>query len=65
MNWRTFCVAALMIALYACAQMPTSTPAPQPTIVLSPMPVTPTASIVPTVKVKNNNLLFVEFFGIT
>ncbi|MFN8403680.1 MAG: hypothetical protein U0V48_08990 [Anaerolineales bacterium] len=55
----------MLIALSACAQMPASTPAPPPTIALSPTLVTPTASTVPTLKVKNNNLLFVEFFGIT
>lgn len=68
MNWKTICVAALMIALYACAQAPTATPASQPTIVSSPTTValvTPVASTAPMIKIKQNNLLFVEFFGIT
>ena len=68
MNWKTICGTALIITLFACAQTPTIAPSPQPTIALSPTPATPiasTASTVPTVKVKNNNLMFVEFFGIT
>jgi len=63
MNWKTiFCGAVLMIALNACSQTSTTTPPPQ---TLEPLTPTPVVSATPTLQVKRNDLIFVEFFGLT
>jgi len=71
MNWKTvFFSVVLAIALTACAPKPVEEPvieqpiAATPTTPITPIP-PPTATVAPAVKIKQNDLIFLEFFAIT